>query len=674
MVVTNQKSRWRRATWSVFASAAIVAFLLALLWWRVSPASTLWLDEVHSLQLVQLPVERILDESARDFHPPGYALALKTWLKLGRSLGLDPGVTWARLLNVMAWLVLAGGTAFLGHRLLGRAGGLLLLAGVAGSAAASVVVRDLRSYAFAFCSLTLATLIQVAFLEHPRNGSTAARRLLWRLAYVTALATAFWSHLLAAPVGAFLGLAWLMRTAFRREEIGVGRFIAGLVTMAAPWFLFLPWLVRVPGQVAQMRQAAPEWMTPATLENLLHVFDWWIPLGRISPPSPASDLWLTLLGGFGVAIPLVLGLRAFWRDEEPGPAVTLAFIAVPVALASVVLYWGLARLGLVATFHGPRYPLLPAGVLAAGLVGAALAGTRSRTRAALALTPWFLAGLIGQVLAIQQEASPVGLEALRQQVERRAQGTEGRILYVMPSELAPFVREAFTGYELLPVESLLCTPPPTALVLGINPWVELDRPRDLVIAHALRSGVLSPDTERWEWSDPRLTATLYRLQGVDSEHADQLCARGGGPLATAPADALSVASPEDQLAGDGWSYLELSRELDASRWATRSSVRLRFDRPLERGTYRLHLRGVRQPYPEKTARLGLELPRSDLATEVPVPAGPFDLSFRVRMERGGHPVLMLHHPTWSPAELGLSGDDRDLSFMLDSAWFEPAAP
>jgi hypothetical protein len=649
--------------------AVLLALFLPLLWLRAGNPGTLWMDELHSLQLSQLTVERLLDESARDFHPPGYPLALKLWIKAGRVAGLDPGLPWARALNVVAWIAAVVASWLLGRHLLGRREGSLVAVAVAASAAASVVVADLRSYAWASCGLLVGALF-LAALRGPVRSQIHAAALAAGCA--GALTVALWSHLLAAPAAALLAATWGLVALGSRERRAAWRARVALPALLAPWLLALPWLLAVPGQLAHLRRAAPDWMTPASGANLLHVFGWWLPLGRIGAPSPAAEVVLGALGGLAVLVPLVLGRRRR-RAAEPrrGAAARLALLTLPAAFGSVLLYWALARLDLAATFHGPRYPLLVWGLLAAGLAAAAIAGGRRLAHAVAAMAPWIVAGVVGQALAIQQEAAAPALAAFAHRLERLAPGST---LYVMPSELAPFVRETFAGFELRRIEDLACSPPPEALVLDVNPWPALDRPRDQVVARALRGGRLAADVARHD-ADPQGTAVAYRLRGVDPGFARELCDRGLRPAGGAPPGALSAGLPEDQLSGDGWSYLELDGQLDARRWATRSEVRIRFDRALPAGDYLLHLRGIRQPFPAEHAELSLELTGSSFRREATLGPGPFELTYPLTLDRAGRPTLRVRHPTWSPAEAMGTRDRRQLAFLLDAAWLSrPLAP
>lgn len=652
----------------VLGLPVLLALLLPLLWLRVGNPDTLWMDELHSLQLSQLTVERLLEESARDFHPPGYPLALKSWIKAGRLLGLDPGLPWARALNVVAWIAAVAASWLLGRRLLGRREGALLAVAVGASAAASVVVHDLRSYAWASCALLVGTLF-LAALRGPVRSQTQEVSL--ALGCAGSLAVALWTHLLAAPAVALLAASWMLAFLASPERRAAWRPRAALPALLLPWLLALPWLLEVPGQLAHLRRAAPDWMTPATWGNLLHVFTWWLPLGRIGAPSRAAEVALGTLATLAVLVPLALGLRRR-RVADPGraSAADLSLLALPTAVGSVLLYWGLARLDLASTFHGPRYPLLVWGLVAAGLAAAAIAGSRRLAHAAAAIALWIVAGVAGQLLAIQQESAAPELAAFARQVEDLAPDST---LYVMPSELLPFVRHTFAGFELRRIEDLACSPPPAAVVLDVNPWPALDRARDQVVARAIHGRRLAAEVERRD-SDAQGTVVAYRLHGVDRDLARELCARGLRPAGGAPPEALSSGLPEDQRAGDGWSYLELDGQLDARRWAMRDEVRVRFDRPVPPGDYLLHLRGIRQPYPAERAELTLDVEGSAFHREPTLGPGPFELTFPVTLERAGRPTLRVGHPTWSPAETMGTRDRRRLAFLFDAAWLTRPGP
>jgi len=648
---------------------ALVAPLLLPIWLRASSESTLWIDEIHSLQLVHLTVPRLLDETARDLHPPGYPLALKAWLKAGRALGLEPGVPWARALNVGAWGFAVVAAWLTGLRLFGYGGAILLTLSTAGSSAAAVAVRDLRSYGFAFALLTIALLLLTVLRVTGRRGRRET--LLWTL-YGAALAGALWSHLLAAPAVALLTLSWLVSLRSDPRPVDRRAVAAGTAAHAGAWLLFLPWMARVPAQVGHLRRAAPEWMTPPTLENLGKVIAWWWPYGRISPPGPEAEGWWLALGALAVGLPIAVGLAGRRDAAGEEAAKTMALLALPTAFGSLLVYWLLARLGVAATFHGPRYPVLVGGLLAAGLVGAALHGVRRTRTAVLVLAPWLATSALGHAIALQQESVPGGLTAFRAQVEEVAEAAEVKSLFVTPSELAPFVRETFAGFELRRVEDLVCTAPDHALVLDVNPWRELDRPRDEVVRRSVQRRRLAANVERHDWRDAQTAASLYRLDDLDAEFARELCARGLRPGSPIPAGAVASARPEDQLAADGWSYLELDDDLRGRRWAKVPEPRVRFDRTVPTGEYVLHLAGARLPYPEEVVKLGVFAEGGNLAVEPPLPPGPFELTLPMTLDRPRRPDLRLRHPLWSPSETLGTGDARRLSFLFEGAWLTEA--
>jgi uncharacterized membrane protein len=267
--------------------------LLLVVWaplilWRAHLESNLWIDESYSLALVSHPVSRVLELTAADSHPPGYYLALKSWLKLPRLAGHEPGIFWARSLNVLAWLALALAAWVGGRRIAGRGAGTLIAWMVAGGAFAALHARDLRSYALATLGvfvtcLALLEILRVATrTEGDGEGAAPPPAALWAIAATGAL-VALWCHLLSAVALASFGLCWLaawwLATGPGR---GAGRQLPapGVAAIAAAVVLlgFLPWLVRVARQVGLFQESAPTWMTPATAGNWLAVFTFWLRL------------------------------------------------------------------------------------------------------------------------------------------------------------------------------------------------------------------------------------------------------------------------------------------------------------------------------------------------------------------------------------------------------------
>ncbi|HEX6202520.1 MAG TPA: hypothetical protein VF100_05910, partial [Thermoanaerobaculia bacterium] len=135
-------SRWRTAA----APALLVALVLPLLVARARLESSLWMDEVYTLQIVHHRPAQLVDLTARDVHPPGYYLALQAWLAAARAAGFEPGTVWARGLGVAVWLALVVAVWGMVRRLAGpRAAGLAAWS-VGGAAAVGALAVQVRGY------------------------------------------------------------------------------------------------------------------------------------------------------------------------------------------------------------------------------------------------------------------------------------------------------------------------------------------------------------------------------------------------------------------------------------------------------------------------------------------------------------------------------------------------
>ena len=630
---------------------------------------TLWIDEIHSLQLSQLPLVRILDESAADFHPPGYPLALKAWIKLPRALGLEPGLRWARTLNLVVWALSAAAAGVLGRHYFGSPRNLLVLLAAFGGPAAATVVADVRSYGFAYCALALAALIMpLAATAHARRRTVVVR---W-LAYAALLGLALWSHLMAAIAVAYLTLAWWTMGVRDTPSATRGSRALGGAAHVLPWVIYLPWLLRVPGQVERLQAAAPDWMTPPTLGNLARVFYWWIPYGRASILSPQGYRVLAVLAGIALLLPVAFALRRGKALGGATPQRLLVNTSLLVATGSIMTGWLVARLGVAATFHGPRYPLVVAGMLLVGVAGAACAGGRTWWACGAALAPLVLAAALGHALLAPQRAASAGFPHLeREVIDRLAQTSQS--VFLSPAELIPFVRDSLPALTLAPAHRFPCDFSPPLAVLDVNPWKSLARPRDLLLMHLVGTPSEGVSAARHPFRDDRITATLYVVDGLDPVLAAALCQRELAPAPSAP-PAGATATAEDQLSGDGFSYLEFSGDGAARRWSTAPTVVMRFDRELPAGPYVLHFRGARASYPAAAVVMSFEMPGSDLDRPISVGAGEIALDLPLVLRGRRRPQLLVDHPLWSPAdELG-SRDPRLLGFQLHTAWITRGEP
>ena len=661
--------------------------------WRAGQEASLWQDEVYSLAVATQGPARIVALAGRDVHPPGYYLALGRWLAAGRAAGLEPGVLWARSLHVGLWLLVVAAVYLATRRLVDPGAAPLLAVSLACGAPAVRWALELRGGAFVFAASTLALLLLVADLAEPadRLGRRAAQ---WT-AYALAAAGAAWSHLLAIPLFALLGLGWAALAWRRSRGERATRFAPAVLAHLAAGLLVLPWAVAALGQLDTLARSGTGWMTAATWPQLTAVFTHWLPFGRLLDPASAP-VALRVLGVAAAVVPLaalVLG-RAAWGHAEAEQSRTgealdepradafdlraardLAGLGLGVTAAFVILLWGLARFGVAPVFHAPRYPVLAGGLWSLGLGAAAgLAGGPGgrlrRVGAWIRIAPWIVCGLVGQVL--------LGLDEPRRGLARAegelAVALTGRPVFAFPSELLPFYRRTLAPYAVRPIDELPCgivESAEGAVVLDLDPWPGLDGARDRLVARSLRPGALARSIHRIALPPGDPLVTVHALRGLDRDRLAALCERGWRPAGIEPpAGAVAVALPEDQTRADGWSRLEIAGDLASGRWGSAPVSVLRLPGPIAAGRYRLHVLGERSPHPRAVERMRVVPPEGPSVVRA-IGAGPFELDVPIEISRPREGLrVAIHHPVWRPAEALGTRDRRRLTFYLRGAWLE----
>jgi hypothetical protein len=350
----------------------------------------------------------------------------------------------------------------------------------------------------------------------------------------------------------------------------------------------------------------------------------------------------------------------------------------------VVAIWLLARFDLAPTFHGPRYPVLAVHLWSAGLVCLAVRAAEVSRRhplrmrwVVLAFVPWLVASGIGQVRLARAEHWGA-LSELRA-LAGAAWPDPGEPIYIMPPELAPFYRGSLQALDVRRIERLPCVAASgrPATVLDVNFWKSLDRSRDHLVRAVLRDDRFASSVQRFAVPPEQPALVLYRVEGLDAGRMHALCRRGlEPPLRDRMAASVAEALPEDQREPEGWSYLEVSPELELYRWSTASRVPVRFDRAVETGEYLLHVVGYRSNAPRPAVSVGFELQGTSLTWQRVLPEGRFHLCRRVvwpggDSRRGDVPVLLVEHPIW-PAGGPEATGGRNLGFLFYAAWWEPA--
>ncbi len=664
------RDRWRSWAGLLLLLSVTLPFQI----WRARLEGSWWVDESESVLLASGPVARIFDYCAGDTNPPGYFLALKPWLALGRLLlPGGPGALWARGLEILAWTLLLIFLWRRGRGLCGPAAGAALAWAVASSVYAGWFVEargfGISSAATLACGLLLWSLLRDA-------ASGASRRGRWKdwLAYVLLAEVALWDHLLSAILLALLAAVWLVAAARLRDRARwlprEGAVAHGMIALA-----FSPWLIFLGDQIAARRNEDAWWITPAKLKQWLLVFFEWYPFGEADLPR---WLWMSL----GI-LALLAPVAAAWiaiRKRRSGPALPgllgTGAAALTLALLFTSILWGLQRFLGLTVFHGPRYPGLATGFWAAGLaLLSAGAVARAGWRPALVwlpLAPWLLAGWIGQHGESLDDRSTV--------FERRKElaflPPPGTPLFVSPASLYPFVRHTLAVWDTRPAPYLPCAvararPGEDAWLIDLNFLHMLDGPEDtLAVAMAGEDGLAS-DVSVHHMPAPQ-HYTLYHLSGVFPRKARWICGDGGlrpesPPI---PGQAAAVALPELQRLRDGWWWLDADAGLDIRRWWIRPRVPLRFDRPVGPGDYVLHYRGFcRDPEPHD---LHLELAGSDFDLHLVHGNGEVAVDSPVHLAAPlREPVLWLEHPLRRPKRLGLKDVPvRRMGSELRYAWLE----
>ena len=644
-----------------------LALMLPLQLWRCSFGSTWWIDETESALLALGPAAKILDYCSADTNPPGYFLLLKAWMVLGRGLLGQPGTFWLRLPGVAVWTLVVAGLWWAGRRLFGEWIGAALAWAVAVSPF-SILFTTARPYGLTAAALMACGLLLWRLLARAERAGSW----IWRL-YAAAAATALWTHLLSAVVLAVLALLWWVE-ALRRRAGEPWLLRQWLWAHGAAAAAFLPWLVRVPEQIAARQGEVPNfapWVTQATVREWPTVFLYHYPLGGSARPSAP----LLGLGALTLLAPLALALWGRSGPRRAGPAgdglARAAAVMLGLPLAYVTLLWGLQRWCGIWVFSGERYTLLTAGFWAIGLALLAARGVARRgwppALVFLPLAPWLLAGLIGQARELQDARGPAFERKLREMLP-----PAGSPLFVLPARLAVFRRDVLSPWSVRPIEELPCY-----LRHAREAWVfdqsfvrQLELPADAA-ARAAVTRVLARRVKTPRLNHPE--EDLYHLRQIDHPRAAALCAEGMRPAARPiPPDAAAVALPESQRLRDGWWWLAADRELDLRRWWRWAEVRADFDRPVSAGDYVLHYRGYCVAHAAEPQRLRVRLAGTPLDVELWHRAGDVALDVPVRLTRKlERPALLLSHPLTSRNTPGLGRYPlARLGSLMRYAWLE----
>lgn len=653
-------------------AAVLVAFvvLLAHKVWKAGLESSVWQDEMFSLQVVQRSPAGVVEAMREDFHPPLYPLVLKAWLAGLEAIGVARALPAARLLNVVVWVLFALVLAVAARRYLGRTiEAALLPLLVAGSPHLIQFTSDARSYGLAAVAVTLIGLLLAGDLAQAGEEDPGSGRRWRRWLTISALATiAAWSHLLTLPL--LLGLAfmwvagawWIAGAAAVRMRLGPPAFAALGFLIAV-----LPWLVPALRQVGAYRVAAPAWMTAATWPQLARVLYEWIPFGRHGTgEGPLAGLFkgagLVLLGFLMLLAVAAVGRRKRGECELQRTIAMCSGVGLlVVAWGFVVFLWALQRADLVRMFYAPRYPCL-----GAGLVGLAIglwlwAYRRGWRRAAAWATAalWLSISAVGHATAASADRAG-GVVPFVDLALAEGGIAGGAVVAAYPGSVGEALPESRAARHLVPLETALCelSEKRPVVAVRLSPWRQLFSPRDLLLDETLRRGLLARDQKPLA-AGRSLDYEAHLLSGATDLSA-QWCREGAVASDWVDSTVGEWSNAAELRPEDGWSFLDFDERLRPSRWSKSTAARVEIPRSRpgsEADT--LVLVGFAAGL---GARAVVEVGGRELASLDR--EGPFALCLRLPRELASSTHVVFRSPLWRPDDLYRNGDRRWLGVQL----------
>ncbi len=265
-------------------------------------------DDAFSILLAARPVLDILKGTAADTMPPLYYLLLHVWQFLGSSIAFQrlPGILFSLGIVVLAYLLV--------NRLAGRTAAIWTGAIVTVSPLQFYHAQDVRMYALATLFILGWNLASLELSHRAKPGVV-----IW-FALILCGTGALYSHALAG----FGLLAPYVYFLFKKNWSGIRRL---MYTGLAAVFLYLPWLVMVPGQIAKVQRAfwTPRPGIVEILQSMIMLF------GDI--PSPPLVMGVVLFCGLTIT---ALCVMEFWRNR--GNSQSLVFFLLLTIIPPVSLF------------------------------------------------------------------------------------------------------------------------------------------------------------------------------------------------------------------------------------------------------------------------------------------------------------------------------------------------
>jgi len=663
----------------------LLAALLPLKIIRAREENSFWIDEIYSIMIVERPLDKMIQLTSVDDHPPLFYTMLKCWNELGKIMDCAPSLLWSRCLNLVLWIVFSVAVWFISARILGRGRGALLSWVILIGAQVAHVTKEIRSYALAmfavfFCFLILLYLREENRKKQQPDTTRKKHHCFFWILYALCGIIGLYSHLLTSFILFSLGIFWMV-LCFKGLEQRRSFFRGGAAAHAAIVLVFLPWAFRIGTQLEHIQADERLWMTPRSLWNFIRVFIFWFPYGRVFDPGQGKGFVIYLLGSLSLVLPWgAVLLGEIWGKQPKKKNGLLPWIALAGAGISIfctTLLFLLHKWGGIQVFHGPRYPSLATPFWSVGLIAAGIWASRKLGRKTFfvffLLLPWFFCSLYGQVWKYKQEKR--GGLFLWKKIAKNCFPQKGDPLYVLPPELIPYFRKNLEEFDVKSIDYIGNVPldQKDVFVLDLNFWSILQKQRDIIFLTVLKQGRLSRKLERKEEPKGMMDFRNYHLKGFDHKTAQELFGNGIKPATRdIPSHAVSRALPQEQRLSEGWSFLECDDDMYLFRWGLGNESRVRFDIAPPPGNYKLHLFGYRTPYPEETVDMNLKFVKEQRQYVIPTKKGLFHIKGLVRITRNHKELrIVVNHPVWSPYDYISGNDDkRNLSFLFKYAWLE----
>jgi mannosyltransferase len=318
-------------------------------------------DDAFSIFLAGRPLAEIVAGTAADTMPPLFYFILHFWQMISTDL------VWIRLLGVLLSLAAIVFLYLLTARLVSRSAGLWVAFLAAISPLQYYHAQDVRMYTLlAVCQLSYTWFFTRIWLEPERSN-----KLNWA-GLILSGAAGMYTHNLAIFGLVVPNFILLIQRDWKR----LGQLVLAQLVIG---FIFLPWLVLLPGQLAKVQRAF--WTPvpgPVEIINALIISTTNLPL---------PGVWLVV----GLSLSMVLFLLVIWLILRKGLNIQKGFLLaltfLPPALLFVASYLTrpvfvprgfitstLAYLALAAVIIACQTPRAPGWILTGGFVGAALMG------------------------------------------------------------------------------------------------------------------------------------------------------------------------------------------------------------------------------------------------------------------------------------------------------------